>query len=314
MVDKNNLKAIIGFGVIISLVGLSGALFIGLFSQQEPVASYGDLTTFTDSMNRDVVVPVHPSRIISMSPSITEILYELGVDDRLVGVTNYCNYPVDATTKTKVGGFSSPNVETIISLSPDLIITASWDPDIIAQLDYLVLGVVVILAEDLEGTIENIKAIGDLVDAEAKGIEVANNLTLEMEEITNETSNIAQIDKIDCYFEVWETPKVAGGISFINDMIDKAGAINIFKDLTLKWPTVSHESVIDGDPDVIFITEHSAPWYSQAVCDRAGYNVVNACINARVYSAYDDIYLRQGPRIIMALENMTRYLYPSLLP
>ena len=297
---------------IIIVVLIGGGTSLGIFmvfnAQPGPLPGY----LFTDSKDRQVRVPYHPERIISMAPSITETLYELEVDDRLVGVTNYCNYPVNASSKTSIGGFSTPNMEIIVSLNPDLIIAAAWNAESVALLENMGLAIVIILAETLDEIINNIGVIGNLTDAETKGVEIMTALTTDMEDITDKTSTINENITVDCYFEIWETPMVAGGSSFIDDMITKAGAINIFGDLSLEWPTVQHEWVIGSDPDAIFITEHSAPWYSQAVCDRTGYNVVNACINARVYLGNDDIYLRPGPRIIMALENMTRYLYPFL--
>ncbi|MFW9971565.1 MAG: ABC transporter substrate-binding protein [Candidatus Odinarchaeota archaeon] len=306
-----NRSLIFSIAIIITIttsgiVTLSLSIFLNNTPQQE--AYY----TFIDSKNRKVDVPFHPNRIISMAPSITEILYALDIEDKLVGVTDYCDYPIEATTKPSIGGFSTPNLETIVSLNPDLIIAASWNAESVALLESLDLVVVVILSKTLDEIIENIGIIGNLTNSQNKALEVSQSLYYDMEIIINKTSIINQTDKIECYFEIWETPIVAGGYSFISDMITKAGAINIFGNIDLEWPNVQHEWIIASNPDVIFITEHSAPWYSQNVCDRTGYNVVNACINNRIYQCHDDIYLRTGPRIIMALENMTRYLYPSL--
>lgn len=296
--------------VIILIVGggTSLGIFMVLNAQSESLTGY----LFTDSKGRQVRVPDHPERIISMAPSVTETLYELEVDDRLVGVTDYCNYPVNVSSKTIIGGFSTPNMEIIVSLNPDLIISAAWNEESVALLEDKGFAIVIILAETLEEIIFTIGVIGNLTDAETKGAEIMNTLTTNMESITKKTSTLNENVTVDCYFEIWETPMVAGGASFIDDMITKAGAINLFSDQQLEWPPVQHESIIDRDPDVIFITEHSAPYYSQDVCSRTGYDVVNACINARVYLCHDDIYLRTGPRIIMALENMTQYLYPFL--
>ena len=296
--------------IIVVLVGGGTSLGIFMVLNTPPAPLPGYL--FTDSKDRQVRVPYHPERIISMAPSITETLYELEVDDRLVGVTNYCNYPVDALNKTKIGGFSTPNMEVIVSLNPDLIIAAAWNGESVALLEDMGLAIVIILAESLDEIINNIGVIGNLTDAEAKGVAIMSALTTDMEDITDKTSTINENITVDCYFEIWETPMVAGGASFLDDMITKAGAINLFSDLELEWPTVQHEWIIGSDPDAIFITEHGSEYYSQDVCARAGYSAVNACINARVYLGNDDLYLRPGPRIIMALENMTRYLYPFL--
>ena len=300
-------------GIIFTItITTAGVITLGIFVFLNNPPHGKDCYTFIDSKDRKVCVPFHPNRIISMAPSITEILYALEVDDRLVGVTDYCNYPTEATTKPSIGGFSTPNLEIIVSLNPDLMIAASWNAESVALLENLGLTIVIILSETLNETIDDIGVIGNLTNSQSKALEVMNSLFSDMEAIINKTYTINQADKIDCYFEIWETPLVAGGASFIDDMIDKSGAINIFGTIDLEWPTVQHEWIIASDPDVIFITEHSAPWYSQNVCDRTGYNIVNACINNRVYQCFDDIYLRAGPRIIMALENMTRYLYPSL--
>ena len=158
-----------------------------------------------------------------------------------------------------------------------------------------------------------IRIFGDLVDSELNATELSTNMATKMETITNKTASLNAEDKVYCYFEIWESPMVVGNASFLHNMMEKAGAINIFADLNDEYPSVSHENIISGNPDVIFITEHSAAWYAQDLCNRTGYNGINACINERVYSVNDDIYLRMGPRIIDALENMTNYLYPELL-
>ncbi|NHI94966.1 MAG: hypothetical protein EAX96_20925 [Candidatus Lokiarchaeota archaeon] len=300
------------FSVIIitsSIIAISiGIILFVQFQQGSNVEGY----LFIDSKNRQVIVPYHPNRIISLAPSITEILYALEVDDRLVGVTSYCNYPEDVVNKTIIGGFHSINLEIIISLNPDLIIAANWNAETVMQIEQLGFPIVIILADTLNKTIDNIGLIGNLTNSETKASEIMETMYTDMETIMNKTNKINQTNKFKCYFEVWETPKVAGGSSFLNDMINKAGAINIFGTIALEWPIVSHEWIIASNPEAIFITEHASPHYSQDVSSRTGYDTVNACIENRVFQCYDDIYLRQGPRIILALENMTNYLYPSL--
>jgi iron complex transport system substrate-binding protein len=308
---KKSSTLIIAIAIIVggSAFGL-GMLTVSLLN---PPATEANTYLFVDSMNREVNVPDDPQRMVSMAPSITETIFALGAEDNLVGRTDYCNYPVEATNITSIGGFSTPNLEIIASLNPDLIIAASWNAQTVAQLESLGYAIVIILANTLDEVIANMGKIGNLINARQNGIDLMEDMSVDMESITNMTATLNYTQIVDCYFEIWETPMVVGEKSFIHDMITKAGAINIFGNLNLEYPTVSHESVINGDPDVIFITEHSAPWYSQDVCDRAGYNVVNACIHNRVYQCFDDTYLRPGPRIIEALDNMTRYLYPTLL-
>ena len=300
--------------VIIAIIGviIGNLIIFNFFFGNMDIDDTNEGKIFTDSLGRKIKVPEHPEQIVSMAPAITETLYALEIDDRLVGVTDYCNYPEDAKTKTNIGGYSTPNLEIIVSLEPDLVISARNDPEIIGALENYDITIIVILSYTLDEIIDNIKNIGWLVDVEDKATKITDSMKNKINSITDKTTNINKDNKLKCYFEVWETPQVAGGGSFLNDMIDKAGGVNTFGDLEDEWPIVSHESVIANNPDVIFITEHSAPWYSQNVCEREGYNLVKACINNRIYKCFDDIYLRDGPRIIMALENMTLYLYPNL--
>lgn len=308
-------KKIIILAAVISIVLINVVILVsiyGIIDINDINGNSDEEHIFYDSLGRYIEVPEHPERIISMAPAITEILYKLEVDDRLYGVTSYCDYPEDTQFKTKIGGFSSPNIELIVSLEPDLIITSRDDQDVINVLESYDLTIVYITANSLDDIIGNIKDIGDLVDAKEKAEEITNVMEAKMNLITDKTGNLNPNDKLKVYFEVWETPKVVGKNSFLDDMIDKAGGINIFGDIEEEFPIVSHESVIINNPHVIFITAMGRTYYTSDVSEREGYKVVNAVINDRIYDCDDNIYTRAGPRIIDALENMTLYLYPNI--
>ncbi|MHA2339850.1 MAG: ABC transporter substrate-binding protein [Candidatus Hodarchaeales archaeon] len=306
-----NKKKIVIMAVIIVVIFSNIIILNVIFGEIDLDASSGK-NVFYDSLGRKVEVPKHPKRIISMAPTITEILFALEVDDRLYGVTTYCNYPVDVQTKTKIGGFSTPNIEIIVSLEPDLVFWAKEDLNVIEALEAYNITIIVIIPHNLDDVLKNVKDIGVLVDEEEKGKEVSNGLKAQMNMITDKTDALKPNDKLKSYFEVWETPTVAGGKSFLHDMIEKAGGINIFGDIYEDFPTVSHESVINENPDVIFVTTMGRSWYTVDVADRAGYDVIDAVINNRIYECDDDMFTRAGPRIMDALENMTRYLHPTL--
>ncbi|MBN1803190.1 MAG: ABC transporter substrate-binding protein [Candidatus Lokiarchaeota archaeon] len=310
---KKNVVIVLG---LVILVGIStfglGMLVTSLMDEINiPEESY----LFVDSKNREVYVPKSPQKIVSMAPSITETIFALGAENKLVGITDYCNYPIEALNRsnyTSIGGFSTPNLEIIADLDPDLIITSTWNPDIIEQIEAQGMAIVVIFADTLEEIIENVGVIANLVNFRQNGIYLTGNLTYNMESITDKTASLNYTQIIDCYFEIYCSPMVAGAKSYVHDMILKAGAINIFGNINQEYSTVSHEQIIDGDPDVIFLTAHYVPYYPEPIYERSGYDSVNACINNRIYQCDDDMYLRPGPRIIDALENMTRYLYPFL--
>ncbi len=172
----------------------------------------------------------------------------------------------------------------------------------------------VFLANTVDEVVENIRRIGDLVNSTQNATFLADTLTTRMDAVTSITGTIAQEDKLKCYFEVWETPKVAGGLSFLDDMMKKAGGVNIFGDVNYEYPVVSHAMVISYNPDAIFVAAMGRAYYSTDIPDRAGYSAINAVIDSRIYSCSDDVFTRPGPRIINALETMAARLYPSLFP
>ncbi len=272
-----------------------------------------DEYVFTDSLGRKVVVKKHPDRIISMAPVITETLYALDVDDRLVGVTDYCDYPSDAKTKPSIGGFYSPNIEIIVSLSPDLAIYTRDDPDIIYTLESYDIPIVILLADNLREAIDRIDNVGKLVDAEDDSNGITIKMRNKMDNIEAKTDQLSQSQRLRCYFEVWSTPTVAGSKNFLGDMMEKAGGDNIFSDLNDKWADVSNENVISENPEVIFVTAMGRRNYAEDISERAGYDVIDAVIKDRIYECDDNKFTRAGPRIIDALEEMATYLHPTLI-
>ncbi|MFX1392558.1 MAG: ABC transporter substrate-binding protein [Promethearchaeota archaeon] len=268
---------------------------------------------FVDSLGREVEVPQRPERIISMAPVITETLYAIGVDDRVVGVTDYCNYPEEAKNKPSIGGFSTPNLEIVVSLEPDLVISSRNDQAVIESLENYDIAIVVLLVNTLEDAIERIEDVGYLVDEEITADKISDTMETKMNVITSKTNALPDDQRLKCYFEVWSTPKVAGKYSFLHDMMERAGGINIFGDIKSEWASVTHESVIEKNPEVIFITAMGRDNYQEDIGARPGYNNIDAIINDRIYVCDDDKFTRAGPRIIDALEEMTLYLHPTLL-
>ncbi|MHA1723780.1 MAG: ABC transporter substrate-binding protein [Promethearchaeota archaeon] len=303
----------IGKIVILAIVigAIVGSLAI-MSTIQVSTKGFDEEGYFVDSVGRKVKVPEHPERIISLAPSITETLYAIQVQDRVVGVTDYCNYPKAVVSKTRVGGFSSPNLNVIISLEPDLVIGEYYDAQMVETLENNGITMVILIAHSMDEIVNNIRFMGQLVDAESQANELADTMQYRIDKVVFTVMQLTEEEKKKCYFEVWETPIVAGGESFINDMIEKAGGINIFGNINEEFPTVSHEAVINGNPDVIFITVMGRKSYTVNVKDREGYDVINAVINDQIYVCDDDVFTRAGPRSVQALELMAEYLYPEL--
>ncbi len=297
--------------VALIIVGIVGVLAI-LSNVNTNQVGFNQPGYFTDSYGRTVKVPDHPERIISLAPSVTETLYAIQVQDRVVGVTDYCNYPKAVVSKTRVGGFSTPNLNVIISLEPDLIIGEYYDANMVKAFENNGLTLIILSPGSLDEIVQSVRLIGGLADARPRANELADSMQYRINVVVNKVSHLTQAEKQTCYFEVWETPTVAGGKSFINDMIKTAGGINLFSNINEKFPTVSNEAVIDGNPDVIFVTAMGRTSYTVDIKDRPGYDAVNAVINNRIYFCNDDVFTRPGPRCVDALEMMAAYLYPGL--
>ncbi len=291
--------------IVVAIFGLSVVGWYVYITTMNPQTQGTEL--FIDSLGREVYVSAHPTRIVSIAPSITEVLFAMGVDDRLVGVTTYCNYPAEASTKTKIGGFTTPNLEIIISLNPDLIIYSKNDTAKIQTLESAGVPVVVILESSIDDILNNMNKIGNLVDAEQNATLLVNSLTTRMNAVVAETQTIPQEQKLKCYYEAASTPSVAGALSFVDDLIVKAGGINIFGSIQKAWAIVSHENVISANPDVIYWAPMADPTYDGKanITARAGYNILTAVANQTIYMGGDP-YQRAGPRIIDALEETAR--------
>jgi iron complex transport system substrate-binding protein len=266
-----------------------------------------------------------PQRIISMAPSNTQIAFAIGVGDRVVGVTDYDAYPYNfsawfaAGNMTSIGGFSTPNKETIASLNPDLLLaTPLNDPDVVTlrNLGYKVL---VLNPNDVNGIFADLKLVGKATGA-------TDNATTLVSQLTTQISNIqakitaANLPKPKVYYEVWTPPLMsAGGTSFINDVISKAGGINIFENETNQYPTVSSETIVQKNPEVILLPTDmanagEAPFYGSVsdVLARPGWSSISAVQNHRVVVVDGGLFAEAGPRVADQIQAAAQALYPEL--
>ena len=266
--------------------------------------------TVTDDYGRTVVINGHASRIVSASPSITEILYALGQSHRLVGRTDFCLYPPEADTLPSIGGISNLNIEAILALHPDLVLTASMIPQrCVDQLQQMGVPVVCIIEkshfEDLYG---NIRQIGGLIHCEA----AADSLITLLQQRVKDEFRISNFEKdSNSKFKIQNsklTPTVyyvvgfgptgnftAGGNTFIDDIIRLAGGRNLAHDVT-GW-SYSLESLIQNDPDYIVVRRED----SAAFCHTQPYTQLTAVKQGRVIGIESGTMDLQVPRNIDAV-------------
>ncbi|MCP4050574.1 MAG: cobalamin-binding protein [bacterium] len=249
-------------------------------------------------------------RLVSIAPTVTEILFALGLDEKIVGVTSLCDYPKEVLNKDIVGTFSHPDTEKIISLKPDIIFATDLEQDVIVErLRKLNLNVFVSSPENIAELFDSIKEIGDLTGRK----ENASRLIKRLESIVNTVQDRVKRLSTDIrprvFIEIWNDPLMtAGKGSFIDELIYLAGGINIAHDVTRPYSYFSAEQVIKRNPDCIFIGHTD----SDFVADRIGWRNISAVKYNRVYSDIDpDLLLRSGPRLFDGLLEIHKRLYPE---
>jgi iron complex transport system substrate-binding protein len=267
-----------------------------------------------DEMGRSVRIPTSPARIISLAPSITETLYALGLQDRLVGDTDFCDYPADAQKKPKVGGIINPNLEEIAALHPDLVlVTKSINRlDTVRALDTL--GIPSYAATDPHTVAEIISStqkLADVLGASDAGKSLGEELQGRLAALQ---TKLAAVPPRRVLFIVWTEPLIsAGKDTFIADALRKAGGVSIVE-ATQDWPQMSLEEVVHLQPDyLVFAASHSeaAVRDFDALAMRPGWRLLDAVRN-RHFAVISDAVNRPAPRIVSAIEELARQLHPEV--
>ncbi len=268
--------------------------------------------TITDMAGREVTIEAEPQAIVSLAPSNTEILFALGLGDRVVGVTEFCNYPPEAQEKPKVGGFSDVNTEKVVELAPDLILATSLHlSEVVPALEKLGLTVVVIDPPDVPAVLEGIKLVGKITGRE----EEAKALTAAMRKRIDAVAKAVEgREKPRVFWELSSDLWTAGPGSFINDLIERAGGENIAAEAEAPWVQLSSEAIVAADPEVIFLADHPFGESAETVAARPGWSEISAVVNDRIIELSQeeiDITSRPGPRIVDALEMVAKVLHPD---
>jgi len=267
-----------------------------------------------DEFGRTVRVPELPMRIVSLAPSLTETLYALGVQDRLVGDTDFCDYPPDAQKKTKVGGAINPNLEEIAALHPDLVLATKEinRPDTVRALDNLGIPVY--------GTDAHTRTVDDILSTTQKladllGVpEAGKSLTAELHaRLTALHSKLEALPPSRVLFIVWTHPLISvGKNTFIADALRKADAASVV-DATQDWPQMNLEEVVRLQPDyLVFAASHaeSASRDFESLASLPSWQLLDAVRNRR-FAVISDAVNRPAPRIVSAIEDLARQLHPA---
>lgn len=236
-------------------------------------------------------------RIISLSPGMTEVIFAIGGQDWLVGVTSYCDYPPAARTLPRVGDFSHPSLERIIRLKPDLVIVNLPEQQRIKQdLEKMNIPVFVSAPESLNDIYREIVELGRRIGR----LTAAESLAAQMRK------RIQPVPRRRCpvYLELSPRPLITvGRNNFLSEMVACAGGQNIFADLDRSYPVIPQEEVIRRNPAVIIVL------HPQSIQNRIGWSKIDAVRNHRIYSQLNpDLLLRPGPRLVEGFEVLKQIL------
>ena len=288
---------------LLTLILLASALTLPsacVQKHQAPAAG----RVFIDEQGRAVKINSDPQRIISLAPSVTETLFALGLSDRIVGVTSYCDYPPEAAQKERVGDTMRPSLEKIIALKPDLVIasTASQLEQFVKRLDELGIPIYVSNPRLLDDVLLSIERIGEITGVNDRALELSRVLRKRIDAVERKS---AELGKPKVLFILGTEPLITvGKTSFVSDLIRRAGGALISEDVSEDYPQYSLETAVAKQPEVIFLQAGESDLPSRL-------KQTPAARADRVYSLNDDLLLRPGPRVVDGLEQMAERIHPT---
>lgn len=269
--------------------------------------------TFKDGTGTDVTLNSEPQRIISLMPSLTETLYGLGAGDKVVAVTSHDNYPEDVQENVEYvfEDALNPNIEQIINLKPDLILMGAYNEELTEKIRSLNIPVAKFDPQSINGVYQSIETVGLATNNIANSKELIAEMKSKEELIIQTVNTIPEESKAKVWVEVSSDLWTAGKGTFIDELVTKAGGINIVNEEG--WIQYSEENIIAQNPQVILTTY--GYYDSNAVGNvykREGWQNLNAVKNNRVIDIDSDLVNRTGPRVIEGLEEVAKALYPNL--
>jgi len=276
------------------------ALLSGCSGNNQPTAGEH---IFVDEQGRTVKINPNPQRIISLAPSVTETLFALGLSDRVVGVTSYCDYPPEAAQKERVGDTMRPSLEKIVALKPDLVIasTSSQLEQFVRRLDELGVPIYVSNPRRLDDVVTSIERIGEITGESARALELSRDLGARIRAVEQRVS--ARGEPRVLFILGTEPLLTAGRTSFVSDLIRRAGGASISDDVADDYPQYSLETAVAKQPEVIFLQVVESDLPSRL-------KQTPAARTNRVFRLNDDLLMRPGPRIVEGLEQMAEKIHP----
>jgi len=290
----------------------AGMTFLSIITLLWASISFSSPRTFVDEVGREVTFAFPPQRIVSLAPNITEILFSLGLDEEIVGVSLHCNFPEKAKSKPQVGSYISLDFEKITSLRPDLIIAtgAGNTRDMVDRLGKLGFPSYVIYPKNFNDILKSILHIGEVVNREKE----ARGITEEMKKRSRRVMELTKnLPRPKVFIQISDAPIVTVGKgSFADDLIRLAGGENIAGKEKEVYPRFGMEEILKSSPEVIVISSMNPKGdYQKILHEWNRWKTIPAVKNGRIYLIDSDLLDRPSPRIIDGLEELARVLHPE---
>ena len=263
-----------------------------------------------DEAGRRVRLPLHIDRIVSLAPNLTEIVFAVGAGDRLVGRTEYCDYPEAAKNVAKIGDTMHPSIERIIALKPQLVLvsTASQLEAFTKQLDEQRISVYVTNPRSLDEVFRSIGTLGDLFGEHNRAASLVVDLRKRADAVETATK---QVKPVKVFYQVSGEPLYTiGRDAYLTDLVRRAGGISVTADVPGAFPRFSDEAALAARPEAIILPGGDSMGAANSSV-AASLKNSPAALNNRVYRVNDDHLSRPGPRLVDGLEEMARALHPE---
>lgn len=277
-----------------------------------PFMAHVSSRAFVDDAGRRIYLAKPPARVVSLAPSITEMLFALGLDEQIVGVTEFCDYPAGAKSKAKVG-YANPNVETIIALRSDMVLAPKdfLRPDLQAKLEQLKIPVFVLDAKLLEDIPLQVHTLGKMFEKTSAANDVTQRMRQRMAELKLKVETVPAKRAL---YVLNSQPLISVGPgSFIHQMIGFVGGINVAAGAGVAYPRLSMETVLKEDPEVLIFPTgevETVPRSEQQQWRR--WESLSAVKHQRFHEVSSSLLNRPGPRVVEGLEQLARAIHPEL--
>ena len=274
----------------------------------------GDLSA-VDDLGNTVALSAVPQRIVSLAPNNTEILYAMGLGDRIVGVTQFCNYPVETTGVTRVAGYSDLSVEVVVTVEPELVVAARGnDIEGLQALRQLGIPIFALDIQSIDQLYAAIERLGRLTATDSSAAALAAGLRQRVDAVRERVGRAGRRPRV-MWASLQEPIYTAGAHTVIDDVFERAGGDNLGRQINAPWPQVSLETMVAWQPEVIITTYHpggagAIEGHVEQLRSLSGWKELPAVRTGRVHYVEADWLNRPGPRIVDALEKVAELLHP----